>query len=106
MAKKKKKAAPKIKSEPNVRWLLNTPPSLRDWATEQAERQGISRDAFMRILLRTSKAAMSEQTPEAQAELFEDLKGTFTEVVERVVSEAVKKQPEQVVRRRLGGRKA
>lgn len=105
MAKKKTTTRRrKSKSEPNVRWLLNTPPELREWATEQAERQGISRDAFMRLLIRTAKASWDE-SPNAADALFDDLRGELEHVVRDAIAEAIKQQPENTVRRRMGGKR-
>lgn len=103
MAKKKPKKKP-APSDSYIRWLVSTPPELKDWCERQAANQGISRDAFLRLLIRTAAAAWEESDP-AESALFDDLSTHLEQTVERAVSRAIQQQPINVVEARLRGKR-
>jgi hypothetical protein len=105
MAKKttKKSPGPTIRNRDFVAFLVRVDPSVREWLTQTAAHNGLSRDAFVRLIFNTAKASWDERDDDVQQRMFETVTQSLEEVVQRAVRDAVNNAPEAVVSRKIRG---
>jgi hypothetical protein len=105
MAKKtgKKSTRPAYPSSEFAQFLVRVDPSVREWLSETAAHNGLSRDAFVRLIFNTAKASWDDRDDDAQRRMFETVTQSLEEVVQRAVRDAVNNAPEAVVSRKIRG---
>lgn len=113
MAKKKatKKTSKKTatKKKPTQRsthtaFLVRAHPDTKAWLEETAEKQGLSRDGFCRMLFDTARASWDAHDEKAQQRLFDQVQESIEDALYRVIGDLVENAPRNSIEQKLGVR--